>query len=396
MEVSGSHKTKRCNISRRIDEDWKAFRDAVSGRVRKSLKRLISRGTIVHQRPKNGKIEVPIEKIDIPQITFGEGDEGFGRGEGKDGEVIGKSDKGKGSDKAGQGEKEGMIVSVELEDVLKFLQNELKLPNLKHKPDEIFEEIKIKYNNISLVGPESLRHNKRTFLEALKRTAASGNAQKKRKVPGLKAEVPIIEPIPKDKRYRQYKEIKLPSSNALIIFARDGSGSMTDDKCDVINDMAWWIDVWIRRFYEKVERLYVWHDQIAEEVDEDRFYRYRAGGGTYCSSALKFIDKQFENRYPPNKWNIYVFYFTDGENWGDDNNTFIEVLKEKFTPEVVNFVGITQIASNYSGSVKYHVDEAINSGFLNSEYVKTAAITSTSNEEQIIEAIKLLLGAKTE
>ena len=46
------------------------------------------------------------------------------------------------------------------------------------------------------------------------------------------------------------------------------------------------------------------------------------GGGTTCSSALKLIQSQFENRFPPNTWNIYLFYFTDGENWDGDNEIF--------------------------------------------------------------------------
>ena len=97
---------------------------------------------------------------------------------------------------------------------------------------------------------------------------------------------------------------------------------MSEYKCDIVSDMAWWVDAWIRRFYKRVERCYIWHDTKAKEVDEETFYNYRYGGGTTCSSALKLITKQFENRYPPDKWNIYILYFSDGDNWGDDNQKF--------------------------------------------------------------------------
>ena len=166
--------------------------------------------------------------------------------------------------------------------------------------------------------------------------------------------------------------------------------------------MAWWIDTWIRRFYERVERLYVWHDSVAMEVDEEKFYKYRYGGGTTCSTALKFISQQFENRFPPEKWNVYVFYFTDGENWWDDNEIFINTLAEEFKPHVVNFTGITQIMSDqYDGSIKYHVDSAIRSGKLDSDCVRTVEIGPTNSrsgfseqerDQQIMEAIKILLG----
>jgi uncharacterized sporulation protein YeaH/YhbH (DUF444 family) len=144
------------------------------------------------------------------------------------------------------------------------------------------------------------------------------------------------------------------------------------------------------------------------EVDENKFYKYRFGGGTNCSSALKFISKQFENRYPPEKWNIYVFYFTDGDNWGEDNQIFIDTLANDFKPNVVNFTGITQIlASSYSDSIKHHVDEAIKQGKLDKDCVRTVAIggspdgrslwtapslSDDNRNEQIMEAIQQLLG----
>jgi uncharacterized sporulation protein YeaH/YhbH (DUF444 family) len=322
--------------------------------------------------------------------------------------VIGKDPKSGQGNGAGQGESEGITINLDLEEVLKFMQNELELPNLKKKPNDIYDEVKIKYNKVSLIGPESLRHNRRTLMQTMKRQAAEGTLNNLKHVPGLKDPVRVLQPINEDKRYRQFSEVKLPSSNALVVFARDGSGSMDDAKCGIVSDMTWWIDTWIRRFYDRVDRLYVWHDSEAMEVDEQKFYKYRFGGGTTCSSALKFINKQFENRYPPDKWNIYVFYFTDGENWGEDNEIFIKSLAEDFKPHIVNFTGIAQIlASSYSDSVKFHVDEAIKSGRLDKECVRTVQIggspdgkslwsspslSEENRNEQIIEAIQQLLG----
>lgn len=388
---------------RRIEEDHKDFIDVVSGKLRKALKKFIKSGQIVKSRGKRGKISISIPKIDIPQILYGDNGNGTGRGKGKDGDVIDKGKKGKGNGNgAGQDESEGITISLDLEEVLKFMQGELELPNLKPKVSDTFDEVKIKYNNISLVGPESLRHNRRTFLEALKRQAADGTINDLEIVPGCKDPIKAIKPIKRDKRYRQYKEIKVPSSNALIIYARDGSGSMDQQKCEIVSDMAWWIDVWIRRFYKRVDRLFVWHDSSAMEVDEEKFYNYRFGGGTTCSSALKFISKQFENRYPPEKWNIYVFYFTDGDNWEEDNQVFINTLKESFGERVVNLVGITQILPwNYTNSIKNVVDQALEKGDLNRENIKTteinaeggAVLTEEKRNQQILEAIQKLMGS---
>jgi len=388
-------------MPRKIGEDHKEFRDVVSGRIRKALKKFIKSGSIFRSRGKNGKVSINIPKIDIPHIVYGENNSGVGRGNGKPGDVIGR-DKNKGQGKgnqAGQDEAEGIMINLDLEEVLKFLQEELELPDLKPKQDNVFEDIKIKYNNISLVGPESLRHTRRTMLTALKRMCSTGEINQLHHIPGYTDPVKLITPINSDKRYRQYKEIKYPSTNACIIYARDGSASMDTAKCEIVSDMAWWIDVWIKRFYKRVERMFVWHDSVAQEVDEQKFYKYRFGGGTTCSSALKLIAKQFENRFPPNKWNIYVFYFTDGENQTNDNEVFVKTLKNEFPQHLINFVGITQIfAYDYRGSVLESVKRARQDAVLD-EHIKTAEIEPTDNNlngltrnEAVLKAVKDLLG----
>ncbi len=349
-------------MPRAIEEDHKHFIDVIDGKLRKELQKYVKTNKFVRLRGKNGKATVSIPSIDIPHFVYGEGETGVGRGPGKEGDVF-KKDKQKGKGKgneAGDDEGEGIYVNIPLEYFLDELQKELKLPNIKPKPTQTFEDIKIKYNDISLTGPESLRHNRRTILQALKRQAASGDLETLYHVPGATDPVRIIKPINSDRRYRQYKEIKIPSSNAVIMFGRDGSISMDEQKCEIVSDIAWWIDTWIRRFYEKVERCYFWHDVVAQEVDADKFYKYRYGGGTVCSTCPKLMAHQFENRFPPNKWNIYCFYFTDGENQHDDNPVFVETLMKQFPPDICNLFGVTQIlASDYDSSLKVSIDKEI-------------------------------------
>ena len=367
-------------MPRRIEEDHKEFMDVYSGRIRKNLRKFIKNGSIFRSRGKGEKIRITIPRIDIPHIVFGDTGEGVGRGKGKDGDVIGKDPQGNepGGHEAGEDHSDGITVDISMEEVLNFLQEELALPNLKPKPADTYEEIKIKYNDIARTGPESLRHNRRTMLQALKRMAASGELDKLHMIPGFAEPVRVITPINSDRRYRQYKEIRIPASNAVIFFARDGSGSMDQTKCEIVSDMSWWIDVWIRHFYDRVERVYIWHDTIAEEVDENKFYNYRYGGGTYCSSAFKLIAHQLESRYPPEKWNIYVFYFSDGENWGNDNTKLVETIEKSLPPEIANFVGITQVlAWHYDNSLKHYVDTN-----LEAPNVKTTEIGNSPEEDE--------------
>ena len=393
-------------MPRRIHEDHRDFRDVVSGRTRKELKRLIKSGQIARKRGKNGRIVINIPHIDIPHIQHGNDGSGVGRGPGKKGDVIGK-DPEPGTGQAGEDHGEGINISVDMDTVLKFMQNELELPDMKPKPTETFDQTKIVYNDISKTGPDSLRHTRRTLLETLKRMAMLGTLDDEKVLPGNQTPVRLITPINSDRRYRQYREIRIPSSNAVIFFARDCSGSMDNYRCDIVNDMAWWIDTWIRRFYTKVERCYLIHDTECEEVDEKRFYEYRYGGGTKISCVFDTIADLLVNRYPPSKYNVYVFYFSDGDNQDSDNQVLEKVLTNKFKEHDLNMIGITQILPyKYERSLNWYLEKAIIEGRFDPYFLRLVEIgqdpgdgiyfdSSMPEDErnsQILYGIKKLLG----
>ena len=76
-----------------------------------------------------------------------------------------------------------------------------------------------------MIGPESLRHFKRTFREALKRQIAAGIYDPKR---------PMIIPIRDDKRYRSWKTESVFEANALIVYMMDVSGSMGEEQKQMV------------------------------------------------------------------------------------------------------------------------------------------------------------------
>lgn len=407
-------------MPRRIQEDHKHFQDVVGGRTRKELKRLTKSGGFIKQRPDGGRMRVNVTGIEQPRFLHGDnGKKSLGRGEGKEGDVVGyepgnKGDKGS---QAGDEHVGGITVGVDLKDFLKFLKDELQLPEMLPKPNQTYEETRIRYNDISRMGPESLRHTRRTMLEAAKRLAASGDLQLMHLLPGTSVPMPLITPINADKRYRQYQEEKIPSSNAVIFFIRDCSGSMDDFRCDIVSDMSWWIDIWIKQYYDRMERCYIVHDTEAEEVSKDKFYGYRGGGGTRCSSGFQLVSDILENRYPPDQYNIYIFYFSDGDNWGGgDNDKIINLMQKELGPEIVNMIGFTEICPYGSwgneGTLKSYIDKnlkvkdhlAQKSGF---DHVRTALIAPDANQQtawgaqplsdeerdlKIIEAIKGIIG----
>jgi uncharacterized sporulation protein YeaH/YhbH (DUF444 family) len=361
----------------RIKNDHQEFRDVISGRFREELKKYISTGKIFKNRSnKNGGISIPIPKINLPHIVYGSQNSGVGRGEGKEGDVVGyepKKGAGKGN-QAGEEEGEGMIISVDMNDVIDLLIEDLKLPRLMPKTNQTFEESIIKYNNVSKVGPKSLIHKRRSIKECMKRMISIGEWTKKKKLPGFNIPITPLNICNDDFRYRQWNEIKKPASNAVIFFARDGSGSMDQTKCDIVSDMAWWLDLWIRKDYKKTDRVYIWHDVEAKELSESDFYSLRYGGGTVCSSSLKLIKDIIKIRYPKEKYNIYIFYFGDGDNLYNDNKVFCDLIKNEFND--INLFGLTQIKSyGYNNSLKFHVDERVANGFYGHNHiVRTTSI----------------------
>ena len=147
----------------------------------------------------------------------------------------------------------------------------------------------IKYTGIRQVGPESLRHFKRTFKEALKRQITSGTYDPMNPSSCRSARTSSI---------ASWKRIQKPESIAVIIYMMDVSGSMTDEQKEIVRIEAFWIDTWIKTHYQGVETRYIIHDAAAQEVDEHTFYHTRESGGTKISSAYELCDKIIDDALP--------------------------------------------------------------------------------------------------
>lgn len=393
-------------MAHRISEDHDQFRKIISGRAREELGKHITHGSIFRQRGKNGKIVVTIPRITQPHIVYGRPTEGVGRGQGKPGDVIDKDDKGK-KGQPGTDPGDGIQITVDMDEVLKLLKDELQLPDMKPKANQTYEETRVVYNGKSKIGPRSLLNKRWTMKECMKRLSALGQLKKKQMLPGLTTAVPVLTPINDDKRYRQYNEIRVPSSNAVIIFMRDGSGSMDKVKCDIVSDISWWVQLYIKKFYDKTESVHIWHDTEAKVVSENQFYQLRYGGGTFCTSAVKMMSRLIKTRFNPVKWNIYGLYFGDGESFGTDNVTFTKMLQKELGADVVNMFGIVEIL-HYEGfgeSLKKHIDKKMEEEGNSLRHVRSTSIDRLKDsgwgdpfpdparrDEEVKKVIKHLLG----
>ena len=140
---------------------------------------------------------------------------------------------------------------------------------------------------------------------------------------------PLIVPIREDKRYRSWTSVELPEANAVVIYMMDVSGSMTDEQKGDRPHRGVLDRHLARSQYDGIETRYIIHDAAAKEVDEHTFYHTRESGGTRISSAYKVCADLIAREFSAApEWNIYCFQFSDGDNWGEDNEKSLELLSD--------------------------------------------------------------------
>ena len=362
----------------KIQRDTERFRQIVRGKVRENLKKYVTHGEMIGRKG-GDLVSIPIPSLDVPHFRYGKnGGSGVGQGDGEEGQKLAPGDDGEGQGSAGGAPGQHVLeVEMSLEELADMMADQLELPRIEPKGVANITQEKSKYNSIRRNGPESLRHFKRTYVQALRRQVITGtyNFQK-----------PRIMPIKDDKRFRSWSTTPVPHANAVIIYMMDVSGSMTDDQKEVVRTEAFWIDTWLKSQYEGVERRYIIHDAVAKEVDEHTFYHTRESGGTRISSAYKVAAELLDRDFAPAEWNIYFFQFSDGDNWGEDNSQSLDLLRHRLLPNG-NLFCYGQVESPY-GSGEYIRSLEHEFGASHENLI----LSEIQDKEAIYDSIKLFLG----
>ena len=103
----------------------------------------------------------------------------------------------------------------------------------------------------------------------------------------------------------------------------------------------------LKSVYKNVEIRFIAHTTEAKLVDEHQFFHKGESGGTHCFSAYDLAAELIDIEYPPDRWNIYPFHFSDGEDWDIDRT--LNSLKGVMSRGVATF-GYGEIQSEYSSS----------------------------------------------
>ncbi len=363
----------------KIDIDHNRFKEIVKGRLRKDLRKYMSQGEMIGKKGKD-LVSIPVPHITIPHFRYGpKSSGGVGQGDGEVGTPIARGDEAQGDQGAGNLPGAHILeVDITLEELARILGEELELPRIEPKGKKNIRNLKERYTGIYTSGPEALRHFKRTFRQALKRQIIMGTYD---------FDDPIVVPVREDKRYRSWKIVQEPAANAVVIYIMDVSGSMGKEQKEIVRTESFWIDTWLKSQYQGVDTRYIIHDATAREVDSHTFYHTRESGGTIISSAYKLALKMITEEYEPGEWNIYIFHFSDGDNWSsEDSMLCIKILKEHILPNV-NLVCYGQVESQYgSGQFLKDLEEHMGDKYDN---LITSKIAS---KDDIYDSIKTFLG----
>lgn len=308
------------SLHRKGYQDQARHQQKVREALRQNLPDLLSEENIILS---DGKqiIKIPIRSLDEYRFIFHNGKKkhvGQGAGDSQVGDVIGTDPAPRGGKGEGAGDQPGGDVveaEISIAELESMLFEELELPYLKRKDKEQIEVRDVRFNDVRRKGILSNIDKKRTILENLRRNAREGRAE----IGGIS---------PDDLRFKTWEEIVKPQNNAVILAMMDTSGSMGSLEKYCARSFFFWMNRFLRRQYEKVEIVFIAHHTEAREVTEEEFFTRGESGGTICSSAYLKALEIIDARFPPSRYNIYPFHFSDGDNLTSDNERCVKLIRE--------------------------------------------------------------------
>jgi sporulation protein YhbH len=296
--------------------DSTRHKERIRKAIKDNLRDLIAEENIITSSGKH-KIKVPVQYLDMWRFKFGNNKKnGIGFGDGDLGQIIHSDKKDSQGSRPGDAPGDDVYEEVDRQEVIEMMLEDLGLPWFEDKEDqaEIVVE-RIVFQDISNKGIPPNRDRRRSMIKNLKRNSIKGKPR-------------IGDFQPDDLQYRQYDSVVERHSNASVTLIMDRSGSMDREKRYIVKSFFFWMVNFLRLKYSNVSLVFIAFDYEAKEVPEENFFSISDGGGTRVSSGLSLAKEIVEERFPKDKWNNYVFAFSDGDNYSADNLKCIEIVKE--------------------------------------------------------------------
>jgi len=327
MSIFKKHET----IADRSASDRRRHKKKIEKAIKEGIHDIVAEESIIGQDGKK-KIRIPVRGIKEYQFIFDQGNnsKGVGSAQGQDiekGQVVKKpNQKGQGGkpNKAGKDKGEEYYdVEISLDELASYLFDDLNLPELaKKSTSNIFTE-KIKRKGYRTKGIRARLSKKETLKNKIRRkNQAIKNGTYD---PESEERFPFHED---DLKYKHIEVKRKPITNAVIFMIMDVSGSMGKRKKFLARSFFFLLYQFLRYKYQNVEIVFISHTTVANEVNEDDFFKKASSGGTFISSGLSLAEEIIDERFSPSSWNIYTFHCSDGDNWSEDNEKALNKMKK--------------------------------------------------------------------
>ena len=317
--------------------DWLRHNEKVRDAVRRSLPQVLSESDIL-TNPEQRTVRIPVHLLEHYRFQLAEPASSTGVGQGDDikpGDVLRQGQPSSGHRGEGSGEGEGepnFVLEMKISDIVEWLWEELELPRLRPKMSGPLLEEEWQREGIDRHGARARLDRRRTLKESIKRRIVQ----------------PEGAPITNDDlRYRQLVRRPRPVTAAVVIMALDVSASMDERSRRMAKNFFFWVLQGLRRRYQHIEPVFIAHTVTAWEFDEEEFFKVTASGGTVASSAFKLAHEIFTSRYDPSRYNGYLLYASDGENFPEDRQPALDALRR--LGEILNFTGYVEVLPDARG-----------------------------------------------
>lgn len=310
--------------------DWLRHNQKIRESLEQQLPELIS-GSDLMTGPQSRTLQLPVQLLEHARFRLCEPhqevSQHVGQGQGKPGDVFRPAPSlTEGAESGGQAEGEmRLLLDLNTDDMVDWLWDKLKLPDLVAKPRAVIDEAALVREGWDRTGARARLDRRRTLKEAIKRRAIQAH------------------PLPftnEDLRYRQLVMRPRPASQAVLLFALDVSASMTQAERKLAKTFFFFALQGLRRQYGKVETRFIAHTTQAWEFSEAEFFQVTGSGGTGASTAFDLALQMICRDYEPSRYNAYLFYASDGENFTEDRPAAGAALRK--LAQLLNFIGYVE------------------------------------------------------
>ena len=289
--------------------DWLRHNQKVRQAVREQVVDLLAEGDFITQ-PDKRTVRVPIRLLEHARFRLADAQKhtGAGQGQAKAGDTLRPADA---AVERGAGEGEGgnedggfkLLLEFKIDDIIDWLTEELKLPDLRPKSGASLENEEIVREGSGRRGIRARLDRRRTLKQAIKRRA-------------IQADPAAF--VDDDLRFHQLRARPRLANSAVVVFVLDVSASMTAVERKLAKTFFFFALSGLRRQYHRVEVRFIAHTTEAWEFPEAQFFEVTGSGGTAASSAFRLAQQLLDTHYEPSQYNAYLFYASDGENGVDD------------------------------------------------------------------------------